>query len=228
MTIDRPRCCWEAFDNARVPDIYRPMIRHFSGDTLVIASHNRGKVDEIAELLRDYVRHFPTAADYDLSDPEETGTTFKANAELKARYVAGLVGLPALGDDSGLDVSALDGRPGIHTARFATKPDGSRDFYWAMDRLNEMLDTGGHTDRSARFVCALSLAWPDGHCETVEGFAAGTLTWPPRGDHGFGFDPVFVPDGRTQTFAEIAPETKHRISHRADAFQRLVARCFAT
>ena len=198
--------------------------RRFAGDTLVIASHNAGKVHEIADLLRPYARHFPPARAFDLADPEETGDTFVANAELKARFVATATALPALADDSGLAVAALDGAPGIHSARWAEGADGTRDFAAAMARLEQRLD--GAADRSAAFICALSLAWPDGHCETVEGRVDGALVWPPRGDRGFGYDPVFVPDGHTATFGEMAPVEKHAISHRADAFRRLVSRCF--
>ncbi len=194
--------------------------RRFSGDTLVIASHNRGKVSEIADLLRVHVRTFRSAAELNLPEPDETGTSFVANAELKARAAAA-GGLVALADDSGLAVTALGGQPGIHSARWGGP---ARDFLVAMTRVNQEL--GATPDRSACFVCALSLAWPDGHCETVEGRITGTLVWPPRGDHGFGYDPIFVPDGYDQTFGEVPPATKHAISHRADAFRQLVARCF--
>jgi XTP/dITP diphosphohydrolase len=194
--------------------------RRFSGDTLVIASHNRGKVGEIADLLRGHVQTFRSAAELALPEPEETGDSFIANAELKARAAA-RGGFIALADDSGLAVSALGGQPGIYSARWGG-PD--RDFWVAMTRVNQEL--GSNPDRSASFVCALSLAWPDGHCETVEGRITGTLVWPPRGNHGFGYDPIFVPDGYTQTFGELNPALKHAISHRADAFRQLVARCF--
>ena len=198
--------------------------RRFTGDTLVIASHNAGKIREIADLLRPYARHFPPARTFDLADPEETGDTFVANAELKARFVATATALPALADDSGLAVAALGGAPGVRSARWAEGTDGRRDFAAAMARLEDRLD--GAPDRSAAFICALSLAWPDGHCETVEGRVDGSLVWPPRGDRGFGYDPVFVPVGHTDSFGEMAPAEKHAISHRADAFRRLVARCF--
>jgi XTP/dITP diphosphohydrolase len=197
-----------------------PSPRRFFGDTLVIASHNRGKVGEIADLLRTHVPNFRSAAELGLAEPEETGASFAANAELKARAAAA-GGIIALADDSGLSVSALGGRPGIHSARWGGP---GRDFLVAMTRVNEALGTA--PDRSAAFVCALSLAWPDGHCETVEGRITGTLVWPPRGDHGFGYDPIFVPDGHHLTFGELPPATKHAISHRADAFRQLVARCF--
>ena len=194
--------------------------RRFSGDTLVIASHNRGKVGEIAELLRPYARDFRSAGDLGLPEPEETGATFAANAEIKARAAAA-GGFVALADDSGLAVPALGGRPGIHSARWGGP---ERDFLVAMGRVHDEL--GASADRSAYFVCALALAWPDGHCETVEGRVDGTLVWPPRGANGFGYDPIFVPDGYDLTFGELPAATKHALSHRADAFRRLVARCF--
>jgi len=201
------------------------MARRFSGDALVIASHNPGKVTEIADLLSGRVQHFPSAKDFGLSDPEETGDSFGANAELKARFVTEATGKPALADDSGLVVPALDGRPGIHSARWAEQPDGSRDFGKAMETLHAELEAKT-ADRSAYFACALALCWPDGHCEVVEGRVQGRLVWPPRGDRGFGYDPMFEPAGHTITFGEMEPADKHRISHRAEAFRRLLALCF--
>jgi XTP/dITP diphosphohydrolase len=197
------------------------MPRRFDGDTLVIASHNRGKVGEIAELLHPYVPVFRSAAELGLAEPEETGTSFAANAELKARAAAQASGTIALADDSGLAVTALGGQPGIYSARWGGP---TRDFLVAMTRVNQELGDG--RDRSACFVCALALAWPDGHCETVEGRVAGTLVWPPRGEHGFGYDPIFVPDGYDRTFAELPAAIKQSLSHRAEAFRRLVERCF--
>jgi len=196
------------------------MGRRFTGDTLVIASHNKGKVREIAELLGAYVAYFPSAGDLNLAEPEETETTFIGNAELKARAAAAASGLPALADDSGLVVPALGGAPGIYSARWAG-PD--KDFSVAMRQVEAEL---GDRDPSAYFVCALSLAWPDGHTESVEGRIHGRLIFPGRGDKGFGYDPIFIADGRDITFAEMEPDEKHRISHRADAFAQLVARCF--
>ncbi len=201
------------------------MARRFSGDTLVIASHNPGKVTEIADLLSGRVSAFPSAKEFGLSDPEETGDSFGANADLKARFVAMATGKPALSDDSGLVVPALDGRPGIHSARWAEQPDGSRDFGKAMEALQAEL-AAQDADRSAYFACALALCWPDGHCEVVEGRVQGRLVWPPRGDRGFGYDPMFEPAGHTITFGEMEPADKHRISHRAEAFRRLLALCF--
>jgi len=196
------------------------MSRRFTGDTLVIASHNKGKVREIAELLGAYVSHFPSAGDLNLAEPEETETSFIGNAELKARAAAAASGLPALADDSGLVVPALDGAPGIYSARWAG-PD--KDFSVAMRRVETEL---GDRDPSAYFVCALTLAWPDGHVESVEGRIRGRLVFPGRGDKGFGYDPIFIAEGRDITFAEMDPNEKHGISHRADAFAQLVARCF--
>ena len=203
-----------------------PMNHRFAGDTLVVASHNAGKIREIRDLLGARVANIPSAGDFDLIDPEETGTSFAANAALKARFVADGTGYPALSDDSGLAVHALGGAPGIHTARWAERPDGSRDFHWGMQRLEAALTQGGHRDRSTHFVCALALAWPDGRTHVVEGVVHGTLTWPPRGDKGFGFDPVFIPVGHTITFGEMDPAAKHSISHRAEAFRRIVSDCF--
>jgi XTP/dITP diphosphohydrolase len=194
--------------------------RRFTGDTLVIASHNKGKVREIAELLGAYVAHFPSAGELNLPEPEETETTFIGNAELKAVAAAKASGLPALADDSGLVVPALDGAPGIYSARWAGE---AKDFRVAMRRVETELGAG---DPSAYFVCALSLAWPDGHVESVEGRIHGQLVFPGRGDRGFGYDPIFIADGYDITFAEMDPAEKHSMSHRADAFRQLVARCF--
>ena len=194
---------------------------------LVIASHNAGKVREITALLAPYGIEPVSAASLDIPEPEETGTTFAANAELKARYSADLSGLVALADDSGLCVDALGGDPGVYTANWAETPDG-RDWQLAMRKVEDALAAKGpEAGRDAHFVCVLSLCWPDGHVESFEGRAEGRLVWPPRGAVGFGYDPVFVPLGREQTFAEIAPEEKHAISHRADAFAKLVAAVLA-
>jgi XTP/dITP diphosphohydrolase len=199
------------------------MTRLFTGDTLVIASHNRGKIPEIADLLGGRVRHLSSAIDHGVPEPEETEDSFLGNAALKALHVARATGLPALADDSGLAVTALDGAPGITSARWAEGP-GGRDFGRAMRLVEERL--GDATDRSARFVCALALAWPDGHVEAVEGTVEGMLVWPPRGDRGFGYDPMFQPRGHARTFGEMEAAEKHGMSHRADAFAKLVALCF--
>ena len=198
------------------------MTRHFAGGKLVIASHNRGKVREIAELLAAFGADVVSAGDRGLDEPEETGESFAANAELKARAAAEASGLPALSDDSGLVVPALGGAPGIHSARWGGE---GRDFALAMRKVEEALAC--KADRRAHFVCALSLCWPDGTCDTFEGTVHGTLVWPPRGECGFGYDPIFVPDGYAVTFGEMEPAAKHAISHRADAFRKLFAACFA-
>lgn len=195
--------------------------RHFEGGTLVIASHNPGKVREIGDLLRPYNVTVESAAALSLPEPEETGSTFVENAELKASAAARASNHCALADDSGLCVKALNGEPGIYSARWAGP---NADFSAAMERIHSEL--GEADDRGAWFTCALSLCWPDGHCETFEGRVDGKLVWPPRGNRGFGYDPIFVPDGSTLTFGEFDPDAKHAISHRADAFRQLTAACF--
>ena len=199
------------------------MARNFRETKLVLASHNSGKVREIAALLTPYNVTVLSAGELGLEAPPETGVTFAQNAELKAMAAATATGLPALADDSGLAVTALNGRPGVRSARWAG-PGGN--FSDAMQRVHEMIE--GHPDASAKFVCALTLCWPDGHCETFEGAVEGTLVWPLRGENGFGYDPMFVPDGHTMTFGEMDPEKKHAISHRAIAFQKLIGACFKT
>ncbi|MFA5963203.1 MAG: RdgB/HAM1 family non-canonical purine NTP pyrophosphatase [Sphingomonas sp.] len=195
-------------------------IRKLAPGKLVIASHNAGKVREIRALLGPYGIEPVSAADLDLPEPEETGTTFVANAELKAMQAADLSGLPALADDSGLCVEALGGDPGIFSARWAG-PD--KDFGLAMRLVEDNLAAIDDAPRDAHFVCALALAWPDGHVEWFEGRVDGTLVWPPRGDHGFGYDPMFLPDGETLTFGEMTAEAKTPLTHRAAAFRQLVA-----
>ena len=196
-------------------------IRKLAPGKLVIASHNEGKVREIGELLAPYGVETVSAKKLGLPEPEETGTTFVANAELKAQQAADLSGLPALADDSGLCVEALGGEPGIFSARWAGEP---RDFNEAMRRVEAAIAASGpNPGRDAHFVCALALAWPDGHVEWFEGRVDGTLVWPPRGDKGFGYDAMFLPNGGDKTFGEIEPAAKHAISHRADAFRQLVA-----
>lgn len=199
-------------------------IRKLAPGKLVIASHNPGKVREIRDLLGPYGIEPISAADLDLPEPEETGTTFVANAELKARAAADLSGLPALADDSGLCVDALGGEPGIFSARWAGP---AKDFGLAMQLVHDNLERlGPNTGRDAHFVCALALAWPDGHVEWFEGRVDGILVWPPRGENGFGYDAMFQAVDMDQTFGEIAPDAKHAISHRADAFGQLVAAVF--
>ncbi len=193
------------------------------GIKLVAATHNPGKAVEIAALLEGRF-DIVTAGELGLPEPEETEATFVGNAVLKARAAADASGLVALADDSGLSVTALGGGPGIHTARYAVRPDGKRDFAWAMSRLEA--DLGEAADRSAWFTCALAVAWPDGPVVAVEGRAYGTVCFPPRGSHGHGYDPVFLPRGGALTFAEMDPAEKDRISHRAHAFQALKAALF--
>jgi XTP/dITP diphosphohydrolase len=195
--------------------------RRFTGDRLVIASHNRGKVKEIGELLRAFPVEVVAAGDLGLAEPEESGPTFAANAELKAVAAAKGSGLPALADDSGLVVPALGGAPGVMSARWA---GASKDFRIAMSRVEREL--AGSGDRRAHFACALALSWPDGYRECFEGVVHGRLVFPPRGGCGFGYDPIFIADGRDITFGEMDPAEKHRISHRADAFGKMVAACF--
>lgn len=199
-------------------------IRKLQPGRLVIASHNEGKVREIRALLAPFGIEPISAQALDLPEPEETGTTFVANAELKAMQAADLSGLPALADDSGLCVEALNGDPGIFSARWAGP---ERDFGLAMQLVhNKLVDAGPAAGRDAHFVCALALAWPDGHIECFEGRVDGTLVWPPKGLNGFGYDPVFLANGETETFGEMDPDRKHAMSHRADAFEKLVAAVF--
>ncbi|WP_246167184.1 RdgB/HAM1 family non-canonical purine NTP pyrophosphatase [Sphingomonas piscis] len=195
------------------------------GDKLVIATHNSGKLREIRALLAPFGIECLSAADLDLPSPDETGVTFADNADLKARSAADLSGLPALSDDSGLCVDALGGRPGVFTANWAEDEDGNRDWMRGMSKVWQELDAlGPEASRDAHFACALAIAWPnDGQCETFEGRVDGTLVWPPRGDKGFGYDPMFAAAGRDETFGEMDQDEKHRISHRADAFAKLVA-----
>ena len=195
------------------------------GPKLVIATHNAGKLREIRELLAPHGIECVGAAELGLPEPEEIGNTFIDNAELKAREAADLSGLPALADDSGLSVDALHGLPGIFSARWAEDEAGNRDFGRAMERVRGEVEAAGEeASRDAHFVCALAIAWPDnGQTESFEGKVFGTLSWPPRGDRGFGYDPIFVANGMDKTFAEIDPTEKHAISHRAEAFRKLVA-----
>lgn len=198
------------------------MTRKLGVGPLVVASHNPGKVREIADLLGPHGIEPISAGALDLPEPEETGLTFIANAELKAVQAADLSGLPALADDSGLCVEALDGNPGIYSARWAG-PD--KDFGLAMRRVwQELTARGPDVGHNAHFICALCVAWPDGHTESFEGRVDGVIVWPPRGDRGFGYDPIFMPHGHRITFGEMAPQAKHAMSHRARAFAQLKAR----
>ena len=196
--------------------------RRLSEKTLVIASHNQGKVVEIDALLAPLGITVSSAAELGLEEPEETGQTFVENAELKAHAAASISGLPSLADDSGLVVPALGGAPGIYSARWAGP---KKDFNAAMKRVADALLMAGTTDRRAYFVCVLSLAWPDGHVESFEGQVHGQIVWPMRGTRGFGYDPIFQPDGYDITFGEMDPDKKHQMSHRAHAFDQLLSQC---
>jgi XTP/dITP diphosphohydrolase len=201
------------------------MPRIFNESRLIIASHNSGKIREISALLQPFGIDVVSASTLGLDEPEETGSTFAANAELKARAAAKSTGLVALADDSGLAVTALGGEPGIFSARWAG-PD--KNFSIAMQAIEDKI--GNQNDRSATFICALALFWPEntneGHLELFEGRVDGTLVWPVRGSQGFGYDPMFKANGYEHTFAEMRPEEKHKINHRAIAFDKLINDCF--
>ena len=195
---------------------------------LVVASHNGGKIKEIGDLLLPFCLEVVAARDLGLIEPAETEKTFIGNAILKARAAVEVSGLPAIADDSGLEVSSLKGKPGIFSARWAGP---KKDFYLAMKKINNKLKAADRrakrrVSRSARFVCALAVVWPTGKTESFEGTVDGDLCWPPRGDRGFGYDPIFLPKTSSQTFGELEPELKHAISHRADAFQKLTNSLF--
>jgi XTP/dITP diphosphohydrolase len=195
------------------------MARRLATERLAIATHNPGKLVEMRDLLAPFGLATAGAAELGVPEPDETGHTFAENAILKARAVSSASGLPALADDSGLVVPALAGAPGIYSARWAGP---TRDFAAAMRRVERELQG---KDRAASFVAALALAWPDGHVECFPGEVRGTLVFPPRGERGFGYDPIFVPVGCTETFGEMEQQAKHRMSHRADAFHKLAAAC---
>jgi XTP/dITP diphosphohydrolase len=206
----------------------RPMPRKLAGK-IVIATHNPGKLRELRELLAPYGIEAVSAGELGLAEPDETGASFRDNARIKAAAAAKRSARPAFADDSGLTVEALDGAPGVHSARWAG-PD--KDFAGAMQRIESMLAERRATDRRAHFVCALCVAWPDGHVEEFEDCVGGTLVWPPRGDQGFGYDPIFLPDGHDRTFGEMSADEKHGLpptgkglSHRARAFLRLAEAC---
>ncbi|WP_413867918.1 RdgB/HAM1 family non-canonical purine NTP pyrophosphatase [Albidovulum sp.] len=201
-------------------------MRKFAGDRLLVATHNRGKLEEIAALLEPFGIACVSAADLGLPEPAETEATFVGNARIKAHAAAKATGLPALADDSGIEVDGLGGAPGVYTADWAATP-GGRDFVQAMTRTWEALEKArAPFPRTARFRATMVLAWPDGHDEVFEGRVEGQVVWPMRGRQGHGYDPMFQPAGQTRTFAEMEPAEKNRISHRADAFGKLVA-CFA-
>lgn len=197
--------------------------RLFKEETLVIASHNKGKLREISDLLRPFQIKCISAGDLGLPEPEETETTFEGNARLKALAAATASAKCALSDDSGLCVNGLSGAPGIYSARWAGP---EKDFYKAMARIWKELDEKDEKDHSAYFACALCLAWPDGHTETFVGKVHGTLVREPRGTQGFGYDPIFKPQGHEITFGEMDPDDKHKMSHRAKAFEQLIHACF--
>jgi XTP/dITP diphosphohydrolase len=202
------------------------MTRPFTGDRLIIATHNRGKLEEMAHLLEPYGVTVVGAGDLGLPEPEETETTFVGNARIKAHAAARATGLPALSDDSGVEIQALNGAPGVYTADWAETSKG-RDFTFAMTRAhNELEAMNAPHPRRARFCCTLVLAWPDGHDEVFEGVVDGRIVWPMRGDHGHGYDPIFQPDGHDQTFAEMDRWEKNKISHRGRAVQAFVDACF--
>ncbi len=211
-------------------------MRKLDTRTIVVASHNAGKIREIRDLIGPLGFTAKSAADLNFVEPDETGTTFEENAAIKALASAKAAGMPALSDDSGLVVDALGGAPGVYTANWAEKDDGSRDFAMAMGKVEKALSEKGAAapaDRTARFVSVLCLAWPDGHTEIFRGEIEGTVVWPPRGNQGFGYDPIFQPEGHGVTFGEMSAEEKHgwkpgqaqALSHRARAFKRFVETC---
>jgi XTP/dITP diphosphohydrolase len=198
-------------------------MRQFTGDTLLIATHNQGKLDEIAHLLRPLGISVTSAKEHGLPEPDETGTTFVENARIKAHSAVAATGLPSLADDSGIEIDALGGAPGVYTADWAETPDG-RDFVLAMTTTHrKLIESGVPAPHFARFCCTLVLAWPDGHDEVFPGVMEGQIVWPMRGDQGHGFDPIFQPEGYVSTFGEMDRWEKNKISHRADAFRKLVA-----
>lgn len=202
------------------------MARRFTGDKLVVATHNKGKLEEISALLEPFSVQVTSAGELGLREPEETETTFIGNARIKAHFAAQASGLPALADDSGISIDGLGGAPGVYTADWAETPQG-RDFVMAMTRAwTELEAAGAPYPRKAQFRCTLVLAWPDGHDEVFEGVMPGQVVWPMRGDQGHGYDPIFQPDGFDVTFGEMDRWKKNEISHRADAFRKLVKGCF--
>ncbi|MFC3071668.1 RdgB/HAM1 family non-canonical purine NTP pyrophosphatase [Shinella pollutisoli] len=211
-------------------------MRKLDTRTIVVASHNAGKIREIADLIGPFGFDAKSAAELNFVEPDETGTTFEENAAIKALASARASGLPALSDDSGLAIDALDGAPGVYTANWAEKEDGTRDFSMAMEKVEKALAEKGALSpetRTARFVSVLCLAWPDGHTELFRGEVEGRVVWPPRGEKGFGYDPVFQPEGYEVTFGEMSAEEKHgwkpgdaaALSHRARAFKLFVETC---
>lgn len=201
-------------------------MRKFTGDRLLVATHNQGKLEEIAKLLEPFGIAVVSAGELGLPEPAETETTFVGNARIKAHAAAQAADLPALSDDSGITIDALDGAPGVYTADWAETPNG-RDFNMAMTATWAKLETAlTSAPFLAQFRCTLVLAWPDGHDEVFEGVMSGQIVWPMRGDQGHGYDPIFQPDGHDVTFGEMDRWQKNQISHRADAFRKLVTGCF--
>ena len=201
-------------------------MRKFVGDHLLVATHNRGKLEEIADLLAPFGVTLSANSDHGLPEPDETETTFVGNARIKAHAAAKATGLPALADDSGITIDGLNGAPGVYTADWAETPQG-RDFHVAMTRTwAELEAVAAPYPRLAQFRCTLVLAWPDGHDEAFEGVMPGRIVWPMRGDQGHGYDPIFQPEGHDMTFGEMDRWEKNKISHRADAFRKLIAGCF--
>lgn len=202
------------------------MTRKFTGDRLLVATHNKGKLEEMVHLLTPFGVTVVGAGEMNLPEPEETEDTFVGNARIKAHAAARATGLPALSDDSGITIDALDGAPGVYTADWAETPQG-RDFIMAMTRTHEELEAkGAPHPRLAQFRCTLVLAWPDGHDEVFEGVMPGQVVWPMRGEQGHGYDPIFVPEGYDITFGEMDRWEKNKISHRARAVEKIVAGCF--
>ncbi|KNG93693.1 RdgB/HAM1 family non-canonical purine NTP pyrophosphatase [Pseudaestuariivita atlantica] len=202
------------------------MTRRFDGGTLLVATHNKGKLEEMAHLFQPHGVTVKGAKEFDLPEPVEDGTTFVENARIKAHAAAKATGLPALSDDSGIEIDALGNAPGVYTADWAETPEG-RDFVMAMKKTHDKLEAiNAPHPRTARFCCTLVLAWPDGHDEVFPGVMPGRVVWPMRGDQGHGYDPIFQPDGYDITFGEMDRWEKNKISHRADAFAKLIAGCF--
>lgn len=211
------------------------MVRKLQTKEIIVASHNAGKVREINDLIGPFGFSAKSAAELNLPEPEETGTTFEQNASIKALSAVHATGIPSLADDSGLCVSALDGAPGVYTADWAEKEDGSgRDFLMAMQKVEDALNEKNAENRNAKFVAVLCFAWPDEHMEFFRGEVEGNIVWPPRGDAGFGYDPIFKPHGFDTTFGEMTAEEKHGwdrgrqdngLSHRARAFAKFARSC---
>lgn len=202
------------------------MTRKFTGQELVIATHNQGKLEEIKHLFETFKVKIRGAGELGIIEPEETEDTFVGNARIKAHSAEKESQVPSLADDSGITIDALNGAPGVYTADWA-ETSGGRDFVYAMEKTqNALAEVDATHPRSAQFRCTLVLAWPDGHDEVFEGIIAGSLVWPMRGENGHGYDPIFLPDGYNQTFGEMDRWEKNKISHRADAFTKLLSGCF--